>query len=740
MSRRQQPQGTQVSLFPFLTVLLCAMGALIFLFLVITQQIRNTSLAAQQQPSAVVEPESEPEPEVEAEVPAIPEPVIVVEPEPEPEPEPVVAEPEPVEPPEPIDLNVPWRERLAELKAKWQQKQQQTAQLDKQAEQIQQRLATYEQTARKTVEDENELKARLQKTQSQAEKLKAETDRLNSARIDLEKQIERKKSEVRTAQSEFAIIPYDGQLGTIRRPILIECQEDAITFHPENVPLTAKDLRGFAPYDNPLAAGAQALIEYWEEQDKAAGKEITEPYLLLIVRPSGSVSFYAAQKMLAALEVQTGYELLPESYPIKWPEEDPEATRRCKAAVQAALLQQPTHQEARMAELNSGNQPVTLDEFRQKQIASGGTGGPDSAPSGRPAQSGRQMRFDPNTGRFVEMTPAPQRTNSAWENVDEPVGDRDRRGRDSQRPTGTAREDVPEFSGESELARRRPQQDTQNSPGFASTSSRNNGNQQPSEFAELDRAGNGNDASNPFREGGGQMKSIREINPLEDDLRSGNGPEVDDDKPLNSTFGDTSLSGSGGLQKEFASSSSSLGQEQPWYGGSQSNQSGASAAQGGSSSSFGSPQSGKGGEPSSQFQMPKRMAMHQKLQVIVDGETIRIQGAKPIDVDINRDDDEIADEFKEKISEIVSTWSTLPSGFYWSPYLQFVVLPGGNVSLERLLLQLPTRDMHYETEFELERPMPFQLDKPLIDESVDKILLLEGEPEFQTTLPARKTR
>ncbi|MEZ6047774.1 MAG: hypothetical protein R3C11_19795 [Planctomycetaceae bacterium] len=275
MSRRQQPQGTQVSLFPFLTVLLCAMGALIFLFLVITQQIRNSSLAAQQTLMANLEEE----PVIES------EPFVA-----KPEPEPVKT----VEaPPEPVDPNIPWRTRLLQLKQNWQEAELRREKLTEQTERMQHRLTSYEESARKTLAHEEQLEAELEEQQSRAEKMLSEKERLHEISVDLQKQIERKQTEVRTAQSEFAISPYDGQLGTVRRPILIECQEDSITFHPEDVALTANDLRGFSVHQNPLAAGAQALIDYWQEQDKQAGKEITEPYLLMIVRPSGSVSFYA---------------------------------------------------------------------------------------------------------------------------------------------------------------------------------------------------------------------------------------------------------------------------------------------------------------------------------------------------------------------------------------------------------------------------------------------------------------
>ncbi|QDU79349.1 hypothetical protein Pla110_10570 [Polystyrenella longa] len=760
MSRRQQPQGTQVSLFPFLTVLLCAMGALIFLFLVITQQIRTDTLAAQQvvveEPEPTVEPVIEEIEEVkEAESPVAEEPAPPV----------AVVKPEPVEP---IDPNIPWRTRLSQLKQNREIRQQQQRQLQDQTQKIKQQLVTYKKQANQTLAEQAQLEAQLKEEQERAKEIESEAEELESLGVELEKQIERKQTDVRTAQSEFAIIPYDGQMGTVRRPILIECEEDSITFQPEGIALTAEDVRGFTSHDNPLAAGAQALIEFWEEEDRRAGREVTEPYLLMVVRPSGSVSFYAAQKMLSSLKVQSGYELLPESYPVKWPAPNEEATSRCRAAVEGALKNKPSKQAMRLADLQANNKHLSADEFRNRHRDSGGHGslGAANTPSEPPA---RQMRFDPNIGRFIEMTPAPRRTKSHWEELDarvsklgSPSGNsrEERSGSpgsgyantaeelknpassgnslESQSPTnnggGSGETELKPASPlmnldeqQSELARqRRSPEPAELENGLENNGFANNGFENR-EFENNGFGQNGSGDSDP------EMKSIREIDP-----RSGlNGQgerSADLEEQYTRSFSDSkrpTLSDS--TQQRISSRpSSQMGspglsnQTAPWFQDSNNSSSAPPTDAQGQSSMFGSPQQqGEGGEPS-RFEMPRRMRMQQKLEVIIDGEKIRIAGGQPIDVDINRDDLEIAEEFKQQIGEIVSTWSRLPSGFYWTPYLEFVVLPGGTVTLERLLLQLPTKEVDYETEFELERPAPFQIEKPLLNESVEEILLLQG--------------
>ena len=71
--------------------------------------------------------------------------------------------------------------------------------------------------------------------------------------------------------SRFSILPYDYASGTTRRPIIIECTENQITFASEGVVLSAADIEGFTPAFNPLQAGADALVDYWQANDPQAG-------------------------------------------------------------------------------------------------------------------------------------------------------------------------------------------------------------------------------------------------------------------------------------------------------------------------------------------------------------------------------------------------------------------------------------------------------------------------------------
>src|SRR4029077_11573262 len=63
--------------------------------------------------------------------------------------------------------------------------------------------------------------------------------------------------------NEYALVPYDGTSGTIRRPIYIECSKRGFRFLPEDETLSPVDLQGFHDSYNPLLNGTQALLRYW---------------------------------------------------------------------------------------------------------------------------------------------------------------------------------------------------------------------------------------------------------------------------------------------------------------------------------------------------------------------------------------------------------------------------------------------------------------------------------------------
>ena len=105
--------------------------------------------------------------------------------------------------------------------------------------------------------------------------------------------------------------------------------------------LTAADLQGFTEGYNPLLAGSQALSKYWTLNRELAPADAPEPepYVLLIVRPSGSFAYYAARRLLSRLKTPSGYELVEENWKLAPPKADPQATAVCREAIEDVLAQ-----------------------------------------------------------------------------------------------------------------------------------------------------------------------------------------------------------------------------------------------------------------------------------------------------------------------------------------------------------------------------------------------------------------
>lgn len=117
----------------------------------------------------------------------------------------------------------------------------------------------------------------------------------------------------------FAIIPYEGTNGTHRRPIYLECRDNGITVQPEGILIPLNDLK--PPYGpgNPLDATLRTIRNHHSPNaalDSSA-------YPLLIVRESGIRTYALARMAMAGWDDQFGYELVEDSLELSFPESEP---------------------------------------------------------------------------------------------------------------------------------------------------------------------------------------------------------------------------------------------------------------------------------------------------------------------------------------------------------------------------------------------------------------------------------
>ena len=198
---------------------------------------------------------------------------------------------------------------------------------------------------------------------------------LATRRAELEREIDLAEQELLALHAQranrpperFTIVPFDARTGTTRRPIVIECRADRMILVSEGITLTPADLDGFIPHFNPLSAGVRALSAGFQRID---GGEL-QPYVLLVVRPDGTVSYYVARMFLQPLGVPFGYELVGADQQFTWTPTDRELVRDCRRAIDEVLRERSrVHELSRLS--GKGEQPVRLrgsgGEFRLDEV------------------------------------------------------------------------------------------------------------------------------------------------------------------------------------------------------------------------------------------------------------------------------------------------------------------------------------------------------------------------------------
>ncbi|MBM4075896.1 MAG: hypothetical protein FJ267_09655, partial [Planctomycetes bacterium] len=343
MSRRGGNSPT-VALFPFLAVLVCTMGSLIFLLLVTTRQIRDRALAQAEadKPKAIpvieVSPVDEPLPLPTLDVPELEIPLATDSAESRRLERQQHAEARALRERELEQLLDEWRRKVGRLKSEREEKSHSLSQQQVAYETTVSRVKSLQEELERLEQQLDQLSARLSASTNSTES-EAERRRIEKQIAEAQKQLKAAQVALAGGQSSFMVVPFDPQTGTSRRPILIECTADGLRFLPEDIVISPDDLEGFTPRVNPLLAGSKALVDYWSAWNVRQPNPSKEPspYVLLLVRPDGTVAYYVAMKMLETLQQQHGYELIEADTRIQPPPVDQDARTACKTAVDRLL-------------------------------------------------------------------------------------------------------------------------------------------------------------------------------------------------------------------------------------------------------------------------------------------------------------------------------------------------------------------------------------------------------------------
>jgi hypothetical protein len=237
--------------------------------------------------------------------------------------------------------------RQAEEDLQWQQEvlTRQRQELTQQLAKGRLELSHLEDHIRRVEQKFAELTAQAQEMQrlgtGRHEDATAAQGELQQLQTEIEQQrqrLEESRAEVAKRRRSYAIIPYRGPNGTERRPIYIECRASGIYIQPGGIVLTPDDLAGPLGPGNPLDAALRAIREHWAQAEGSARG--SEPYPLLIVRPDGAVAYSIARAAMTSWEDEFGYELVGDDMDLAYPPSDPALKRLAETSIQTARQRQ----------------------------------------------------------------------------------------------------------------------------------------------------------------------------------------------------------------------------------------------------------------------------------------------------------------------------------------------------------------------------------------------------------------
>lgn len=287
--RRRSRTGLAPSLFPFLAVLVCTLGTLILLLALVAKDAEDTAheVAEKKRQDSIRESAR-------------------------------------------LTQQEKWkREELQALRVK------QTKELEKRRSELG-HLEDHMQRIRQQLED---LQDEMRSAYDDEDSSRVEVEK---AITDLQRKIDEKTEDLEATQQEkeeaaprVVLVPHRGPSGTRRRPIYLECTGDSIIIQPEGVRVTIAQLRGPTGPGNPLDAALRTIRNHWEKENATGGEP---PYPLLVVRPDGILAYLSARVSMTAWDDQYGYELVPKTVELAYPEPDEYLAQRTEAAIDEAIL------------------------------------------------------------------------------------------------------------------------------------------------------------------------------------------------------------------------------------------------------------------------------------------------------------------------------------------------------------------------------------------------------------------
>ena len=332
-------------LFPFLAVLVCTMGALIFLLLAFSARIRESQASASvKEPNEVmiafgveVDP-PQPDGIASDRTPTSAAPAAdKIEPHPldllprvAATPAEVILKTPPAEIRRPTqtqaEVNAPVVAKLADLTAERQRRLDAVDAARAESERLKQQIATQERALAAAMEAADANDRVVAELRQRLVGLEVNLSDLKTALAATEGELADAQSAAATAAKSYRFVTVDRLSGTRRHPIVVVCRSDRWSLPVEGVDISAR-LNGYTSGSNPLVAAVRALKRHYAGGGEAA-------YVLLVVPPEGVIAYQQAANILLANHIQFGYEIVPDSLPLTYPRAKPDATETATAAIE----------------------------------------------------------------------------------------------------------------------------------------------------------------------------------------------------------------------------------------------------------------------------------------------------------------------------------------------------------------------------------------------------------------------
>jgi hypothetical protein len=143
----------------------------------------------------------------------------------------------------------------------------------------------------------------------------AELAKLNEELSQMERTVADLKAARQRQQQTYSLVPYRGRRGDNRRPIYVECNGLGLVFHPDRQALSGVTLSLESIRDEVERRIAAAR----GQPGNTTGQT---PYLLMLIRPDGIETYGRTLVALQGLSVEFGYEFIDADWVLDFPTDD----------------------------------------------------------------------------------------------------------------------------------------------------------------------------------------------------------------------------------------------------------------------------------------------------------------------------------------------------------------------------------------------------------------------------------